>query len=80
MKSIKDLVQESLINEAKLDLYTITYGTAKEKVGKTITVLCDDKSIETVAIAIYKGHNQSGPGWCYYTDSKGHPTTVADCM
>ena len=84
MKSLTQLLDESIktvINEAHgVELFTITYGTAKERVGHEIKVMCDDKTIDAVAIAIYKGHNQSGPGWCYYTNSKGKQTMVADCM
>lgn len=80
MKTLNETLNDSLLTEARVELFTITYGTAKETAGREIQVMCDNKTIEAVAIAIYKGHNQSGPGWCYYTNSSGKQTMVADCM
>ena len=80
MKTLNESIKNSINEAHNAEVYTVTYGTAQERAGHTIQVMCDDKTIETVAIAIYKGHNQSGPGWCYYTNSRGKQTMVADCM
>lgn len=84
MKTSNESIKTA-INEARgAEWFTITYGTTKEKAGREMQIMCDNKTIEAVAtaisIAISKEPNQSESSWCYYTNSKGKQTIVSGCM
>lgn len=87
MKTSNEPIKTAINEPHSAEWFTITYGTTKEKAGREMQVMCDNKTIEAVATAIsiaiskeHNQHNKSESSWCYYTNSKGKQTIVSGCI
>lgn len=87
MRNINDKIRANSVcesqevNESRRESFQIRYGDRRRRWadGLEITVVCDPKDIDVVAMAIYRG-TRCDVGWCGYYDGNGEWHSLVDCM